>query len=181
MNVQMKVEGLDTVRRIAAQSPRVLDSELRKSVRDSAVIVRSQAVANARRFSSTFPSSIRYRISGLEATVGSLAKSALSIEQGRRPGEIVKRGLIRRWIERRGLVRGIFNIESQRLQRRLGTRRRQDAEAEERRLAAVIVEQIRRSGTKPLAYLIPAAQAQKDNVTRYFKRAVDNTLRRVAR
>ena len=177
----MKVEGLDTVRRFASQSPRVLDSELRKSLRESAAIVRSQAVSNARRFSSVFPASIRYRISGLEATIGSMAKTALSIEQGRKPGEIAKIGLIRRWIERKGLVRGVFDIQTQRLARRLGTLRRVDAEADERRLAASIVEAIRRGGTKPLAFLVPAAKAQQQNVTRYFKRAVDNTIRRVVR
>lgn len=183
IRAQIQIVGLDKVRRMSAQAPRVLDSELRGAVREGAVTLRAQAVDNARKFAldSKFPQSIRYQVSSLTALIGSMAASALSIEQGRRVGEVVKIGLIRRWIERKGLVRGIFSIQTQRVARRLSAKRRtrDNVDEAELRLAASIVEQIRRHGTKPHAFLIPAVEQSKRKVQDRFKKAVDVAVHRI--
>ena len=185
MRMDVKIEGLDRVRRMGTTGPRAMDSEARKAVRNSAAIVRSAAIGKARKFSigGRFPQSIRYQVRGLTAVIGSLAPTALSIEQGRKPGEVVKFGLILRWIKARGIVRGLFNVQTRALSRKVTTNRRRigDVNPEELKEAARIVALIRTRGTQPRAFLIPALNDQRDKIERLFKEAVHNAISKIAK
>ncbi len=181
MNLSMEVVGLEQLRRSFGNAPKIVDAEARKGVRKSAEVVRLRAVQNARKFSIgvKFPQSIRYKIQqgGLVAHVGSLARTGKSIEEGRRPGEVVRFGLILGWIQRKGLMRSV-SVKTQRV-RKVGKRRLSDVDREERRFAAEVVEQIRRTGTSPLAFLIPAAHSEAGKVKAIFQGAVRDALKRL--
>ena len=183
MQTSIHIEGMDKLRSMSKAASRIVDTEARKGVKESAQVVRTQAVANARRFSigNQFPSSIRYKLEGLKATIASQAKTALSIEEGRRPGEIVRFGLILGWIRRKGVFRGTFDIATQR--RRLMSKRqvaKRGIDVEERRMAAEIVAQIRARGTKPLPFLLMSAEQKRSEVTRIFNDKVKAAVRKIA-
>ena len=121
-------------------------------------------------------------LSGLNAVVGSLAPTAWSIEQGRRVGEIVKVGLIERWVKRRGIARGIFSISDRGMVRRIDRRQRRfpAVQSAERREAMRIVELIRRRGTTPKLYGAHTVERSKDRVLRNFRESVEKALRGLA-
>lgn len=186
MKMQVQITGLDKVRSLSSRAPSVLNQELRKGVRDAAAVIRSQAIANIRTFQvdNTFAQSIRYLVTSgttITATIGSMAATALSIEVGRKPGEIVKLGLIRRWVERRHIFSGVYSLKTKRImkQRTLRAAAGNDISKEELRLAVALVEQIRLRGTKAHAFLIPAFAQQRAKVERLIREGVDRALNRL--
>lgn len=190
MKATVEIVGLDRVRRLMSTMPSVLNTELRRGVRDSAAVLRSQAISNIRQFAvdRRFEQSIRYHVTGgrnIEALIGSMASTALSIEEGRKPGEIVKLGLIRSWLEHKGLVRGVFSVKTQRMRKRVSAKAMRlsqpDITREEIRMAAKIVEEIRQHGTKPHAFLIPALRQQELKVRRLISESVSRALQRFGR
>lgn len=180
----MQVSGLSGLRRASGLAPKQFDTVMRHAVRVSAIQMRHVMLGEVRKFAvdGRFPASIRYRVSGLSAVVGSLAPTALSIERGRSPGERVPRGLIERWIRRRGIVRGIFDIGTRRLSGRISRFQKRQAgvvtsEAEE---ALRIIELIKQRGTKPKLYAANTVEQSKDRVLRNFRESVAKALRGLA-
>lgn len=178
----IRIDGLDRLRRISSTAPRIVDTEAKKGVREAATVIRTAAVKNARAFSigSKFPSSIRYRAVGLRAEIGSLAATALSIEKGRRPGETVRFGLILGWIRRKGLLRGVVSLKTQKT-RLLSAKKvaKRGIDRDERILAAQIVTDIRRRGTKPLAFLLPTLDEKGAQLRRIFQDVGRNAVRKM--
>jgi hypothetical protein len=183
----MQVQGLEGLRRASGLAPRQFDVVMRHAVRVSAIQMRQVMLGEVGQFaeggrSGRFAQSIRYRLSGLTAVVGSLAPTALSIERGRRVGEAVPRGLIERWVRRRGIVRGIFDIASRQRARSIDRRARRFASvvtAEEEE-ALRIVRLIKQRGTAPKLYAANTIERSKDRVLRNFRESVHKALRGLA-
>lgn len=177
----MEVQGLDRLRQTSKQFSGRLDMQLRPAVRETAQEVRDRARNKARAFSigGFYPASIRHSIEsgGLVAFVGSIAKTALSIEQGRHAGEVVRFGLILRWVRRRGLARSVA-IATRRV-RKPSAKDLRDVTSSEVALARGVVAGIRARGTNPLPHLVPAAQESKDGWQRRVRRSVQTALQTV--
>lgn len=187
MKFEMQVSGLDGLRRLSSLAPKQFDIVMRDAVRVSAIQARHVMIAEVAPYSEggaggRFAQSIRYRLSGLSAVIGSMAPTALSIERGRRVGEIVKVGLIERWVKRRGVVRGIFSVADRSVIRKIDRRAHRFAgvQSAERQEAARIVELIRRRGTAPKLYVARTVERSKDRVLRNFRESVAKALRGLA-
>lgn len=187
MRFDMSVQGLEGLRKASGLAPKQFDTVMRHAVRVSAIQMRHVMIGEVSQFAiggrgGRFAQSIRYRIGGLNALVGSLAPTALSIEKGRSPGDVVPRGLIERWVRNRGLVRGIFDVGSRRVAGRIGRRQQRfpgvvTAEEEE---ALRIVDLIKQRGTAPKFYAERTADKSKDRVLRNFRESVEKALRGLA-
>jgi hypothetical protein len=175
--MDVKVDDLDGIRRRFGSASKTLDSELRPAVREGAVLIRDEA----RRLApgKKLPNSIQFKVEqgGLRSTIGSVAKTALSIHQGRRAGERVNFGLILGWVRRSGLA-GAVSIKTRR-----PVRLRQGSSGDRalRVAAAQVVAQIRARGTKPLPIILPAVAPTQSRVQRLFGTAVNRAMRRVVR
>lgn len=184
MRADLKIDGLDSLRRRMGSASRAIDREVRPEIRAAATLVRDEARRRAP--GRVMQPSIQHRVlaGGMSAIVGSVAKTALSIHQGRRPGAVVRVGLILGWIRRYGIVAAV-PVSRRRTIARRGTARRRDAlnqlQSQEREQALAIVERIRARGTRPLPFLIPAAIASRDRVQRRIRDGVARAIRQVAR
>ena len=183
----MTVQGLQGLQRVSGLAPKQFDTVMRHAVRVSAIQMRHVMVEEVGRFaiggkSGRFAQSIRYRLSGLTALVGSLAPTAYSIERGRMPGEVVFLGLIQRWVRNRGIVRGIFDIGSRKISGRVSRfqKRYPGVVTTEEAEALRIVELIRTRGTEPKLYAQRTAERSKDRVLRNFRDSVHKALRGLA-
>jgi hypothetical protein len=176
MKVTMEVQGLDRLRATGKGFSKQLDQQLRPAVKYTALEVRERAKNKARAFSigGFYPASIRHTMKGggLSAEVASIAKTARSIEEGRKPGEIVRFGLVLRWVQQRGVVRGV-SIATRRAVR-LTKKGRAAAKPDEMRVVREIVSAIKAHGTKPHPHLIPAAQEARSG----WRRRVNDATKR---
>ena len=187
MRFDMQVQGLEGLRRVSGLAPKQFDVVLRHAVRTSAVQMRHTMIGQVGEFAiggraGRFAHSIRYRLRGLGALVGSLAPTALSIEQGRHPGEVVPRGLIERWVRSRGIARGIFGVGTRRQVGRFDRRAGRFAavvRAEEEE-ALRIVQLIKQRGTRPKRYGEHTVERSKQPVLRNFRESVQKALRGLA-
>lgn len=176
--VTIEFQGLDEFRR-SLGNPAILKTELRRAEREGLDVIRDNVKSNAGQFSNVLPNSVRREIGtdGLIGTVGSVAKTAYSIEKGRRPGEAPSYEKIERWLTHRG-TGAVQIIRSRRYVRP----RRGSADARALRDQAVqIVNVIRAKGTKPLPFILPAAAKSENKVTRIFDDAVTRALKRLVR
>ena len=183
MRFDVQVHGLEGLRRASGLAPKQFDVVMRHAVRVSAIQMRHVMIEETRKFAvdERFPASIRYRLSGKTALIGSMAPTALSIERGRAAGEAGPGGRIRRGVVRRGLVRGVFGLDRN-LRRRIGHRSRRFAGIAQAELdeAVRIVEAIRRRGTAPKLYTERTLGRSKDRVRRNFSESVHKALRGLA-
>lgn len=181
MQVNMEVQGLDRLRASGKAFSKTLDDQLRPAVKDTALEVRERARNKARAFSigGFYPAGIRHEIKGggLSAEVTSMAKTTASIEAGRHPGEMVRFGLILRWVQQRGVVRGIA-IATHRAMK-LGKKGRAGARPDEVLVARQVLALIKAHGTKPLPHMIPAAQESQSGWKRRVNDSVGRALKTV--
>lgn len=187
MRVDVTVQGLEGLRKASGLAPQQFNTVMRHAVRVSAIQMRHVMISEVDRFAiggrgGRFAQSIRYRVLGLVALVGSLAPTALSIEQGRRSGEVVPVGLIQSWVRRRGIARGIFDIGTRSIAKRIGRRQKRfgavvTAEEEE---ALRIIDLIKQRGTAPKLYVQHTLERSKDRVLRNFQESVQKALRGLA-
>lgn len=172
----IEVEGL--VELHARLGSAALDSELRRAEKESLDIVKERAKSNAASFSSVLPQSVQSKLEGggLSGIIGSVAKTSLSIEQGRKKGEMPSFESIERWMTRRGIAAG----SAQRISthRRVRLSRSQKSTLHDD--AVGIAFKIRETGTKPHPFIIPAATSEQGRVQKSFKDAVDRALRKWA-
>ena len=177
----MEVQGLDNLRRTSAGLSKQIDTQMKPAVRDTAAEVKERARRNAQQFSlgGFYPAGFRVtsKAGGLSAEVDSRAPTAASIERGRPAGEVVKLGLILRWVERKGLMRS-QNVATQRVIRPSKAQRGALARPE-RAFALAIVDAIKMRGTKPHPHLIPAAEQATSGWRRRTNDAVGRALRTV--
>ena len=183
MNIQ--VEGLDGLRKRLGVGSRTLDAELRPALRASGEAIKAEARALA--VGNKLPNSVQMRSldGGLTQIVGSVAKTALSIEKGRQPGEGVSVGLITGWMRRKGIAarvegarvsvatRQVLGVGRSRKGRSIGRAQRD--------LAWRIALAVRARGTKALPFIIPAGEHKKGAVQQYIRQGVARALARIAR
>lgn len=177
MKVTVEIQGLEQFRR-RIQDHNILTSELKRAERDGLTVIRDEAKSEASGFSNVLPQSIRMepKPSGLEGIVGSVARTALSIYEGRRPGNAPSYETIEKWLTRRG--HGAAQLIKSR--RYVKPRKGSAASRSLRGEAIIVVNAIRQSGTAPLPFVIPAAEASHDRVTRAFDSAITRALKRFA-
>lgn len=184
MQFDIKVDGLDGLRRRLAQSVNIIDAELKPALKQAGTVMRDEAKHLAP--GNRLPNSVQMRTlnSGLTQIVGSVAKTALSIETGRKPGEVVNVGLITGWMGRKGIVApaaalagATQSIKRHKVMKHGG----KPVARAQRDLAWKIAMAIREHGTKPLPFIIPAAQHKKDDVQKLVNVAIGRALHRMAR
>lgn len=170
--VEFQVIGLEKLRETSKAFSRTLTAELKPAVKDTALEVRERARNKARAFSigGFYPAGITHNVlpGGLTAEITSRAKNTLSIERGRQPGEMVRFGLILKWVQSRGIVRGISVATRKTV--RLSKKGRQGAAADEYAVAREVIALIRSQGTRPLPHIIPAA---RESETGWNQRVLD--------
>jgi hypothetical protein len=172
----IEVQGLNELHlRIGSNA---LDPELRKAEKDALALVKERARSNAASFSSLLPQSVQSSVDGggLSGIIGSVAKTALSIETGRKKGEMPSFESIERWMTRKGIAGGSAQ--------RISTHRRVRLSGSQKSAlhddAVGIAFKIRDSGTKALPFIIPAATAEKERVQKTFQDAVTRVLKKWA-
>lgn len=149
-----------------------MQSALGPAVRDSGALLRSEARARAP--GTKLLNSIRSEPiqGGLGVLVGSVARTAVQIEEGRKPGEGPALKHIEAWVKRKGIVTGTGP----------GKRKRtRTVREQERKTAWLIAQSIRRQGTKPLPFMLPALTGRMADVQRLFVDAMNAALGKVAR
>ncbi len=172
----IEVEGLNELHlRLGSNA---LDPELRRAEKDALDIVKARAKSNAASFSSVLPQSVQSQVEGggLSGIIGSVARSGLSIETGRKKGEMPSFEAVSRWMVRRG-TGASMSVKGHRY---IKPRKNSPAAAQLHDDAVSIAFRIRDAGTKPLPFIIPAATAEKERVAKSFKDAVDRALRKWA-
>lgn len=177
LQATVEIEGLDRLLHTMGNTS-ILASELHTAELASLKVVKEKAKDNAASFSNVLPSSVRSDIDsgGLSGIIGSVAKTGLSIEVGRKRGEMPSFESIERWITHRGIgaaqtIRG----------RRYLRPRKHSAQASQLHDDAVgIAFKIRDSGTKALPFIIPAAAQGKDKVTELFNGAIERAVKKWA-
>jgi hypothetical protein len=174
MNISIEIQGLDQFKSRIGNHQNIITSELKRAEKQGLTVIRDEAKSGAAAFSNVLPQSIRIEVAagGLEGIVGSVAKTALSIHEGRSPGHAPSYAAIERWLQHKGsgaaqLIRGRRYVKA-----------RGAAARDQHDEAVVIVNAIRQSGTKPLPFVLPAAAASKDRVMREFDAAVTRALKR---
>jgi len=179
--VTMTVLGLEKLRATSKAFSKTLNAELRPAVKDTALEVRERARNKARVFSigGFYPAGITHTVTagGLHAEVASRAKTTASIERGRNPGEIVRFGLILKWVQGRGIVRGISLATRKTV--RLSKKGRAAAASTEYAVVREIISQIRARGTAPRPHMIPAAQESEHGWNRRVVGAARDAMRTV--
>jgi hypothetical protein len=180
-NVSLTVIGLEELRSTTQAFPKRLTSALKPAVKDTALEVRERARNKARVFATDgfYPAGIVHEMGpgGLEATVTTRATTSASIERGRHPGELVKFGLILKWVQRRGIVRGI-NITTRKTVR-LSKKGRAAVSSDEYAVVREIISAIQARGTRPHPHLIPAAQESEIGWKRRILDSVAAAMRTV--
>ena len=184
MKMTLKIDGLDGLRSRLGRGAHTLDAELRPGIRASGDAVRAEAKRLA--VGNRLPNSVQMRTidGGLTAIVASAAKTALSIEKGRRPGETPPVDLITAWMGRRGIA---ARVEGARVSVKTGrvlgvskSARGQMIGRAQRDLAWKIAMAIRERGTRALPFIIPAGQHKKDEVGRIINAALHRAVTRIA-
>lgn len=187
MRFEITTHGLEGLRRMSGLAPEKFNVVLKDAVRVSAIQMRFVMIEEVGKFAiggsgGRLAQSVRYRLRGLQAEIGSMAPTALSIEKGRSVGEVVPIGLILRWVKTRGIVRGVFAIGSQTLLRRVTNTRSRIAgvNPEELREASRIVALIRQHGTHPKLFAERTVERSKDRVLRNFRDSTAKAMRGLA-
>ena len=185
MHMDIKVDGLDRLRRNLDKSASILDAELRPAIRAGGDLLRAEAKSLA--VGNKLPASVQMKslAGGLSVIVGSAARTALSIEMGRPVGDMPSVSLITAWMGRKGIT---AEVEGARVSLKSGrvlgvgkSKRGQQIGRAQRDLAWKIAISIREHGTKALPFIIPAARHKKDQVNRLVNEAVGRAMHRVAK
>lgn len=184
--MSVTIPGLDELRARMGKGSATLDEELRPALRDSAGEMKTDAQGRAK--GPLLPNSVQFdsRDGGLTYVVGSVAKTALSIEQGRKPGESPSVESITSWMNRYGIVSQAA-AEAGATQR-IGThkvittgKRRAGIRSSQRDMAWKIAIAIGKVGTKALPFIIPIAADNRAHLQQRINDAVGRALRRVAK
>ena len=177
LSAQITVVGLNELHQRLGDST-ILVSELKKAEHDALVLVQTRAKSDAASFSSVLPQSVQLKADagGLSGIVGSVAKTALSIHEGRKPGNAPSFEQIATWMQRKGIATGsAVGITSGRRRKISGSNA--DLLHDD---AVIIAKRIGISGTKGHPFIIPAATSEKDKVSQRFNDAVYAAIKRVA-
>ena len=183
LRTSITIDGLDALRRRMGVGAKTLDTELRPATQEAGVALRTEAKRLA--VGNKLPNSVQMLSldGGLTKIVGSVAATAQSIEEGRRIGDIPPVGRILGWMNRKGIVGyGAADIGATQSVRthKLTSRGGRAVSRAQLHAAWKIAIAIGLSGTKPLPFIIPAAQRKKDDVFRIFNAAIGRALHRIA-
>lgn len=179
--INLNVDGLAELERRIGTGAASLDTELKAAIRKSGEVVRDDAKHLA--VGNKLPNSVQMTAlsGGLTAIVGSTAKTALSIEEGRKKGEMPSVGLITAWMGRKGITAQVQGARVSLTTRRvLGTKGQAIGKAQ-RALAWKIAMAIRDHGTKPLPFIVPAAKDKFASVQQLINDAVGRALHKMAK
>ena len=189
--LDITIRGLDSLRRNFGQSQKILDKELKAAVWESARVIRADAKDRASRIQvgPRLSNSVQMRSleGGLTAIVGSVAATALSIEEGRAVGDVPRVGLILAWMNRRGIVGreaaeagAVQSVKANATgQHRVMKRGGQAVARAQLHLAWKIAIAIGVRGTKALPFIIPAVESRKKEVQGIVNVAIGRALRRL--
>lgn len=185
-SMNVTIPGLAAMRSRMGRGAATLDAELKPALRQSAEEMKQDARTRAK--GNILPNSVQFesREGGLTYIIGSVAKTALSIEQGRKAGENVPVGPITSWMNRNGIVStnaALAGVTQSIRTHKVNTagKRRAGIRASQRDLAWKIVMAIHQAGTKALPFIIPVAQANREHVQKRINDAVGRALHKVAR
>lgn len=184
LNLTIELADTNGLMRQFAAHASILTNELKTAERAGLAALRDEAKRETAQFSTVLPQSVQFEIGGggLTGIVGSVAKTALSIAQGRKAGNAPSTEAVMRWLRNRG---GTFNIQTRRRTShrsggRLGKALAASEASQMHDEAVVIQAAIRRTGTKGLPFILPAARASQTSVTRFFSDAINRALTRLA-
>lgn len=180
IEMQIDTGQLEKIRKSFGEHANIFDAELKRAETAGLTVLRDEARSRASAIASDgrLPNSITFETvsGGLAGIVGSVAKTGPSIETGRRPGEQPSVELLANWAGRRGLAAGErYSVKTHR--RLKATKAVRAAELD---LAWKIAMTIKERGTKPLPFIIPAAQARAQQIESIFSDAVNRALRKLA-
>lgn len=186
LRADITIAGLSDLRRNFGQGQKILDTELKTAIWESARVIRADAKANAARFQvgPRLANSVQMRTleGGLTAIVGSVAATAVSIEEGRKIGDTPKVGLIAAWMNRRGMVAqeaaaagAVQSLKTHRVMKRGGKAVRRA----QLHLAWKIAMAIGQRGTKPLPFIMPAIEHRRAEVGRIVNVGIGRALKRL--
>lgn len=163
----IQIAGIEELRR--QLDPRVFNYAFGIAHRRGALKMRQVAreVVPGKRFDDAILN--RQLPSGLGAMVYTPAKSAESIHEGRRVGEVVSFRRLTRWVRRYGLASSV-TLKTRRV-RKLGKTAPEIRAVEA--VAAVVQKRIERAGTKPIPFFGEAAVTEAGrHMQRYWNEAL---------
>ncbi|MCR4339368.1 MAG: hypothetical protein NUW01_05715 [Gemmatimonadaceae bacterium] len=183
--LNLQVVGLNELRGRMAASAKTIDAEFRPAIRRAGTILKTEARSLA--VGNRLPNSVQYRVldGGMSVIVGSVAKTGLSIERGRQPGDTAPVNLITAWMKRRGIAAEVEGARvSIKTGRVLGVSTRsvkgRAIGRAQRDLAWKIALAIKARGTKALPFIFPAGHNKKTEVSRIINEALQRAVRRIA-
>lgn len=180
----MDVQGIDALRARLGANSAVLNSEMKSAEKESLDAIRDKARSLAP--GNKLPNSVQRELDagGLTGRIGSVARTAYSIEKGR-PETIGGSNkwpsleLVQSWLVRKGI--GIGVAQSTKTHRTLKPRKNSPAaQALHDQAARVIYAMKQRGGTSPQPFIVPAARLEADDVQRIFQRHVQKVLQKLA-
>lgn len=173
MTIHVQVEGLEEVQRRLSHAPELINGALR-------IVVKRAGLRIRRESREIMPGTVFDRSiidqSGptpLSRAVGSPARSAESIQEGRRPGRPPSVKALSRWVQTYGLA-GAVSLKT----RRQVGKKNVDQRAVEG-LAWALQARIRRTGTKPIPFIRDAIGPSLADVKRYIDEAVAAALKKL--
>ena len=179
MSISIEIPELAKLAQSMAGHESTFNAEIKRAENDGLTLLRDEVRRRATSIASDgrLVNSVRFETisGGLSGIVGSVANTALSIEQGRKAGSTPNVGLLEGWVSRKGLAGTPRSVKTHRVTGRSGAVR-----SAERDLAWKIALAIRARGTKPLPFIGPAASAKATQITAIFSDAVNRALRKVA-
>lgn len=183
--MSMEVKGLDQLRSRMGNHANTLNSELKSAEREGLDLLRDEAKRLAP--GSKLPNSIQREVlsDGLTGRVGSVARTAYSIEMGR-PASVSGQNkwpsieLIQAWLVRGG--QGIGTSQSIKTHRIRRPRKNSVAAQDLHDQAARVIYAMKQAGgTKPQPFIRPAAERQAKAVETTFQTHVQRALQKLAK
>lgn len=184
MRVDIQAVGLREFAARVGAAPQVVDREAKSYTRQAGALVKGEARTLA--VGNILPNSVQARplAGGMAVIVGSVAKSALSIEKGRQKGEQPRVDLITRWMSRRGIAAQVEGARvSLKTRRVLGVSNKsakgRTIGRAQRDLAWKIAMAIKEHGTKALPFIIPAYQHKHEEIRHLGNQMLTRIVRSV--
>lgn len=172
----VEIKGLDDIRR--SLDPHIFNYAGKIVLRRALYKTRTGArdIVPGKRFDDSI--NVRTLPDGINGIVYSNAKSALSVHEGRQPGEKVSIRKLRAYIQRYHLS-GAVSLKTR---RSVKVRRTVSAtDGAEIALAIRMQRGIEQQGTKPIEYLTRPLDATSRDLVRYWREAVPKAIEHFAR
>lgn len=183
MRVEIDAVGLKEFGARVGATPSVINSEAKTYARTAGLLVKGEARKLA--VGNILPNSVQMRplAGGTTVIIGSVAKTALSIERGREKGDQPRADLITRWMNRRGIAAQVEGARvSLKTRRVLGVSTKSEKGRAigraQRDLAWKIAMAIKEHGTKALPFIIPAYKHKHAEIEALGQRMLQRVVHR---